>query len=149
MKGASHNRFRHGDSCHDGPRATEWRSWRGIRDRCLNPRSKDWARYGGRGIEYRYESYEAFLADVGRKPTPQHSIDRIDCNGHYEPGNCRWATQTEQQRNRRNLKLTPTVVAEIRRLFKSGMPYKDISAKLSVSRQNVGYVVRGDIWKGV
>ena len=68
------------------------------------PRHKDWHLYGGRGIEVcaRWRaSYVAFLADMGRKPSSLHSIDRIDVNGHYEPGNCRWATPSEQRRNQR------------------------------------------------
>jgi hypothetical protein len=72
--------------------------------RCENPNVERYPHYGGRGIsiceEWR-ESFEAFLRDMGRKPSPDHSIDRIDVNGNYEPGNCRWATDSEQQRNKR------------------------------------------------
>src|SRR5690606_36106621 len=64
--------------------------------------------YGGRGIrfcpEWRHD-FPAFLAAVGRAPTGDHSLDRIDVNGDYEPSNCRWATRTEQQRNRRNYRI--------------------------------------------
>lgn len=72
--------------------------------RCTRPSSNRYARYGGRGIRVcaRWlDSYEAFLADVGRRPSPTHSLDRFpDNNGNYEPGNVRWATETEQQRNK-------------------------------------------------
>ena len=83
----------------------EYRSWSSMKTRCLNTRMPDYHNYGGRGIEicwrWRY-SYKLFLEDMGRRPTPGHSLDRIDANGHYEPDNCRWATWIEQQRNRRD-----------------------------------------------
>ena len=102
-------RLTHGES-HDGPyRSSEYKSWQAMIFRCVNPNSKDYPRWGGAGItvcERWLRSYENFLADMGRKPSPSHTIDRWpDQKGNYDPGNCRWATMLEQQRNRSSNRL--------------------------------------------
>jgi len=79
-------------------------TWATMIQRCINPKTKRYPSYGGRGIKVcsRWrDSFEAFLADMGPKPSPKHSIDRIDVDGDYEPGNVRWALDTEQRANRR------------------------------------------------
>ncbi|MET7347444.1 hypothetical protein [Streptomyces mirabilis] len=77
-------------------------TWESMIQRCTNPRCKDYADYGGRGITVcqRWRTFENFLADMGVKPEGR-SIDRIDNDGSYEPGNCRWATLSEQNSNQR------------------------------------------------
>jgi hypothetical protein len=91
---------RHGQS-----RGTpEYRAWRNMISRCTWPKLRDWRHYGGRGIRVAQEwlsSFEAFFAHIGPRPSPGLSVDRIDVNGHYEPGIVRWATASEQNRNRR------------------------------------------------
>lgn len=84
----------------NGRRTPEYSSYYHAKYRCTSPRCDKWAEYGGRGIQFRFESFEEFLAVVGPRPQGT-SLERIDCNGHYELGNVKWATKSEQMKNRR------------------------------------------------
>jgi len=98
---AGERRKRHGESSKHGQTA-EYRAFSNARNRCNNTNNRSYADYGGRGVEFRFESLEQFLAVLGRRPTPKHSLDRINPDGHYEPNNVRWATPIEQANNKRN-----------------------------------------------
>lgn len=114
----------------------EYRAWLSMRARCGNPKNLHFADYGGRGIRVcdRWSaSFEAFLSHVGRRPSPMHTIDRIDVNGNYEPGNVRWATPIEQANNTtRNAHVTyrgrTATIAEWARRF--GIKYATLSGRL-------------------
>lgn len=92
----------------------EWSAWSLARNRCRNPDANAYAEYGGRGImmcsrwadgEAGKSGFECFLADMGLRPSPHHTLDRRENDKGYEPGNCRWVTMKEQGRNRRNNRL--------------------------------------------
>jgi hypothetical protein len=96
-------RIRHGSTIRKQP-SPEYVAWASMKQRCLNVNTSRYKDYGGRGIticESWLKSFEAFLSDMGVKPSPDHSLDRIDNHGNYEASNCRWATRSQQQLNKR------------------------------------------------
>ena len=86
---------------HGMTKTPTFRSYMHARQRCSNPRHIRYPEYGGRGIEFRFKTFKQFFTEVGSRPDGL-TLDRIEVNGHYEPGNVRWATPTEQAGNRRN-----------------------------------------------
>lgn len=95
----------HGQNRRDGKRTAEYRVWSNMKYRCFNPNYKEFHYYGGRGITVceRWLKFENFYEDMGKRPSPKHSLDRCpNVNGNYEPSNCRWATTHEQANCKRN-----------------------------------------------
>lgn len=142
-------RLSHGHA-RNGARHPLYATWRGIKVRCTNPQAKDWPRYGGRGItmcERWGFSFPDFLADVGPKPGPEHSIDRIDNDGNYEPGNVRWADPTVQATNKRSVHLTIAAAREIREKQKEGASCSSLAAEYGVGRGQIYKVINHINWK--
>lgn len=131
-----------------GAMSPEYQTWAGMRKRCLQPNCKAWPNYGGRGIRIspRWDSFENFLADVGPKPSPAHSLDRIDVNGNYEPGNVRWATKVEQARNTRATKLEAHEAEQIRWLLCERQTKTSIARFFGISITTVSRIQSRQVW---
>jgi len=115
----------------------EYRIWASMKSRCANPNDPGYFRYGGRGIKVcdRWkESFTAFYEDMGQRPSPRHSLDRIDTDGGYEPDNCRWVLPKTQSNNRRDNRLvtldgrTQTLTEWIR---EKGLHYGTVRVRVS------------------
>jgi hypothetical protein len=122
------------DPCKSRP---EYVVWANMKNRCSNENYEKRHRYGGRGIKVceRWEkSFWDFLADMGERPGPDYSLDRIDNDGDYEPGNCRWAT-LEEQANNKSTSLMVTYLGDTKSLpnwcRELNLPYKTIVARYS------------------
>jgi hypothetical protein len=134
-----------------GIRTPEYQVWRNMRQRCYNPSNPGWKNYGARGITVcpRWDAYEAFIADMGPRPSPKHSLDRIDNDKEYTSSNCRWATRTMQNRNRRSSVLNPDLVSSIREMNRNGRRPRQIGRALNLNEATVSNVVSGKSWVGV
>lgn len=129
----------------------EYHSWQMMKNRCLNPKSKDYPYYGGRGIRIaaRWMRFEEFLADMGRRPSSKHTLERRNNNQHYERNNCYWGTRQDQARNRRkdfhtcNLGLA----RKIRKMYASGKYYQyEIAARFGLTQAHVSQITRNVCW---
>jgi hypothetical protein len=132
---------------HGLSRLSAYASWYTMHSRCSDPRHDAWRWYGGRGIAVceRWSSIENFIADMGPRPDGT-SIDRIDSNGNYEPGNCRWATRDEQQLNRRHIKCSHSMAQSIRQAYAYGLKQAKIAALYGLSPAKVSQIVRNVSW---
>lgn len=89
---------------HGASQTPEYVAYSHARKRCISPKDPAWVNYGGRGIEFRFNSFEEWLDELGEKPSPELTVDRINNNGHYERGNVQWATRQQQVHNRRPIR---------------------------------------------
>lgn len=124
---------------------THW-SWVTMRQRCGNPNTPKYRLYGGRGIAVceRWQDFDNFLADMGPRPEGM-TLDRVDSDGNYEPGNCRWATFSEQNRHKRTGKLTERDVAWIR--ANAGVRTQtSMAQKFGVTQGHISGVIAGVKW---
>lgn len=119
-----------------------------MKNRCFVQTSRGYANYGGRGVtvcpQWR-ESFAQFLADMGERP-PGTTIDRIDNNGNYEPGNCRWADGTTQRRSTRRIRLNEEAAKVIRWARARGYSATRIAALHGVHPMTVTKLIRGALW---
>lgn len=113
----------------------EYICWLDMKGRCYRPTNQRFSNYGGRGItvcDRWVNSFENFLADMGLKPTPQHSLDRINNDGNYEPCNCKWSTPKEQRMNKQNT---------VRVFYKNNLvPLKNLCEELGISSKSVKWM---------
>lgn len=119
----------------NGVKVPEYKTWEGMRRRCENSADKSFPHYGGKGISVcdRWKDFQVFLSDIEPRPSPRHSLDRIDVNGNYEPSNCRWATASQQCRNKttnRFIVFNGKPMTLVKASEKSGIPYKTLKSRL-------------------
>lgn len=143
-------KVKHGHDQRAGETA-EYRAWQHMLRRCDPASRTNFQNYAARGItvceRWRYD-FSAFLADVGPRPSPSHSIDRINNNGNYEPGNVRWATRSQQNQNTRGNKLNETSVREIRRRWSAGgNNTAALAREFGVSSSTIWRVVTNRQWR--
>lgn len=120
----------------------EWRAWQNIKKRCYYDKDVQYEGYGMRGItvcDRWLNSFENFYADMGDRPSPKHSIDRIDTSGNYEPDNCKWSTASEQIINQRMRKDNSSGCKGVSKDKKSGKWYAYISPGENEKRIGLGY----------
>lgn len=150
------NATRHGHAA-TGKETPEYKAWNSAIQRCTNPNNKSFPHYGGNGIKVckRWrQSFEAFLADMGPRPSSNHSLDRYpDRRGHYEPGNVRWATQDQQSENRdfargANHGAAKLSVEDVLAIRSSPLNSVQLAGRYGVSPSAIQRIRNGTSWVG-
>jgi hypothetical protein len=155
LRGSASHAYKHGQSYsgdYRRPKRTSlYRAWVNMRNRCRNPRNPNYPYYGGRGIEIlpAWDDFAVFCADVGPHPGAGLTLDRIDNNGHYKPGNVRWATRAQQSRNRNYCRLSEAAAREIRAARAEGELIKFIAQRFAVSQRNIEQGLSEGTWRDV
>ena len=128
----------------------QYRAWRAMQTRCYNKNYELYHRYGGRGIivcDRWRKSFKAFYKDIGNIPFKGAQLDRINNDGNYEPGNCRWTTQVINGRHTSTTKLSMQKAEEIRNKYQKGnITMEELGFLYEVSRVTIGSVIRKEIW---
>ncbi len=129
----------------------EYMVWKSMKQRCLNKNAIGYKNYGGRGIticDRWRNSFMAFYEDMGLKPFPEAQIDRIDNDGDYEPGNCRWASQIENNRHRTTIKLTMGKAREIREKYKiRKISQRTLASMYQVNQKTIFNIIHRKVWR--
>ena len=125
-----------------------YRSWYSMWDRCLNKENASFKHYGAKGISVceRWSSIDLFVADMGLRPDGM-TIDRKDRAGNYEPSNCQWASELDQQRNRGGVKLTVEIARAIRDRVANGEPRARVARDVGIDASAVSRIVTGESWR--
>lgn len=132
---------------HGESESLTYRTWKAMKQRCENPKNERHKYYGGRGITIceRWNKFENFLEDMGKKPSPKHSIERMDVNGNYEPDNCKWATVETQSKNRRD-SIKVTIEGETKVLKdwsrRYGIPYSTLRYKYEKNNRDLWFLAK-------
>lgn len=129
----------------------EYQTWKNMKVRCYNKKSKDYSRYGGRGIricDCWLHSFKNFYADIGEKPFPKAQINRVDNDRNYEPNNCQWVTNAVNNQNRSNNKLTIQQVKEIREKYKIGdILQRELALIYNVGFMTINRIIKNKTWQ--
>ncbi len=126
-----------------------YRLWLNLRNRCNNPFTPDYKYYGGRGITVcpTWDNFKQFAADVGPHPGNGLTLDRVDTNKGYMPGNVRWATRKTQSRNRNYCQLDEAAAREIRLAYWGDCANQvTLAARFGVSQKMISNIIRGEAW---
>ena len=129
----------------------EYSVWETMKARCYNSNVKAYKYYGARGIsvcDRWLQGIENFYSDMGKRPTDKHDIDRIDSNGNYEPNNCRWATKTQNSRNRECVIMSMEKARELRAMRdNTTLSFKKIGMKFGIGKSHAMSIYKNKIWK--